>query len=75
MERLSTANRQFSLRFVFWVMTGVALLCAGWSLADRWIIEKARCDALRRAESRREHDRALAEWELRRNPWSWDFGP
>ena len=75
MGTMSRGNRQFSLRLMFGVMTGVAILCAGFSVAYRSITERARHDQERREESRRQHDRALAEWQEREEPSDWDFGP
>jgi hypothetical protein len=74
METSSRRDRQFSLRFIFLVTTGVAILCAGSTFAYRSITEKARHDEERRQEARRRHDRALAEWEQHEDPGSWDFG-
>ena len=74
MGTMSRRDRQFSLQSIFLVMTGVAILCAGLSFAYRSVSDKARYDEERREEARRQHDRALAEWEQRAEPSDWDFG-
>ncbi|HET6879124.1 MAG TPA: hypothetical protein VFI31_03150 [Pirellulales bacterium] len=74
MANASTRKRQFNLRFIFLITTAVAIVCAAWSFADRWMTERAWQAELHRAQLRRQHDRALAEWERRRDPCSWTFG-
>jgi hypothetical protein len=74
MRNRQTPKRQFSLRFVFCVMTAAAIASAGWSFASRSLAQRAHDDKLHRAEVLRQHNEALIKWESRKSPWSFDFG-
>ncbi|HVX12462.1 MAG TPA: hypothetical protein VHC22_14875 [Pirellulales bacterium] len=71
----SMERRQFNLRFIFWVTTGTAIICAILSFGFQRATAAARSEELRREEVRRQRERALAKWLHRPNPSSWDFGP
>lgn len=74
MEKVRTRKRQFNLRFIFWLTTVVAIVSAAWSFADRRMTERAQQAELHRMQLRRQHDRALVEWQQRRDPYSTTFG-